>query len=53
MPRRGWIARWVTGCMRLTRIGTSDEKVHGGVIDWEGHSSESLTYLHLVCPFEN
>jgi hypothetical protein len=23
------------------------------VIDWEGHSSESFAYLHLVCSFEN
>ena len=53
MPRRGWIARWVTGCMRLAKIGIIQWGVHGGVIDWEGHSSESFAYLHLVCPFEN
>jgi len=34
-------------------VDPSDEGVHGGVIDWEGRSSESFIYLHLVCPSEN
>ena len=34
-------------------VDPSDEGVHGGVIDWEGRSSESFVYLHLACPSEH